>query len=103
MTKEEAYQEVSRMYPNMSEDGKWTQVSIMLNGDILVDERGPNVSPTEELLRLVLERAKAWLLEELPTIFEKVVIFFDDLINSLPEWAKKGIKYAIQFFINYFN
>ena len=103
MTKEEAYEEVSRMYPGMSEDGKWTQVSVMLNGADVISKQGPNVSPTEDLLRLVLEKAKEWLFEVLPDVFMRVVDFINDLMDSLPEWAKKGIQYAIKVIINYFN
>ena len=102
MTKEEAYQEACRMYPNMSEEGKWTQASVILNGGIIIDEN-PDVKPTEDLLRLVLEKAKEWLYEKLPDIFAKVAGFFNDLIESLPQWAKNGLQQIFKFIVNYFN
>lgn len=102
MDKDELFKELKTNHPDWTDEQVWTNVSVMLSGEEAVTAAGPNVSPTEDLLRVVLEKAKEWLLETLPEIFLKVAEFFDDLISSLPNWAQKGLSYIFKMIVNHF-
>ena len=101
MKKEELYRELKTKHPEWSDLQIWTQVSIMMQDDV-ISQLGPNANPTVEIMRVVLEKAKIWLFDVLPDIFAKVVGFFNELIDSLPEWAKNGIMYALKLATHYF-
>lgn len=103
MDKEQLFKDLKEKHPDWSDEQIWTNVSVMLAGEDAVIIAGPNPAPSEDLLRTVLEKAKEWLLETLPDIFAKVADFFTELIDSLPEWAKQGIRYAFKLIVNYFN
>ena len=102
MTDEELYAELKRINPTWTDEQIWTQISIMKStGEHLNDHPACEVS--EDVLKIILEKAKDWLFNKLPDIFEQVYTFFDDLIESLPDWAKQGIKYAIKLIGQYYR
>ena len=103
MSKEELFRDLKAKHPDWSDEQIWTQVSIMLSGAETVSAGGSNVNPTEEIIRIVLEKAKEWLFEVLPDIFMKVADFFTELIDSLPDWAKNGLSYAFRLIARYFG
>lgn len=103
MTKEELFDQVKAENPSMTDEQIWTLVSIRSNAAEVITEGGPDIKPTEELLRLVLEKAKNWLLEVLPDIFFKVVDFFNDLFDRLPDWAKGIVKNGMTYFFRMVN
>mgnify|MGYP003308097811 CR=1 FL=1 len=95
MDKQEVFEKVKAQHPDWTDDQIWTQVSIVISADPVIEKQGPDVT-VETVLRAVLEKAKEWLMRELPAIFAKVVKFFDDLIDRLPEWAREGLRYVIR-------
>ena len=103
MEKEQLFKELKGKHPDWSDEQIWTTVSVMLSGSEVITTTGPDSTFTEDLFRTVLDKARQWLLETLPEIFEKVADFFTELIDSLPDWAKQGIKYAFKLIVNYFN
>lgn len=103
MNKEQLFKELKGKHPDWSDEQIWTNVSVMLSSSETITTSGPDVAYSEDLLRTVLEKAKEWLLETLPEIFAKVADFFNELLESLPNWAKQGIKYAFKFIVNYFS
>lgn len=100
MTKEEIYNRIKKYHPDWSEEQIWTQVSVELNAEDVISQN-PEIRPSEELFRLILEKAKEWLFEILPDIFEKVANYFVDLLDRLPEWAVNGLEYVYEFIKNY--
>lgn len=106
MTKEELFKDLKAKHPDWSDEQIWTQVSIMISAgapDGPISRGGADVNPTEEIIRIVLEKAKEWLFEVLPDIFMKVADFFTELIDSLPDWAKNGLSYAFRLIARYFG
>lgn len=103
MDKEQLFKELKGKHPDWSDEQIWTNISVMLSSSETITTSGPDVAYSEDLLRTVLEKAKEWLLETLPEIFAKVADFFNELLESLPNWAKQGIKYAFKFIVNYFS
>lgn len=103
MDKQQLFNELKEKHPDWSDEQIWTTISVMLSSEDAITASGPGTTYSEDLLRTVLEKAKEWLLETLPDIFVKVADFFNDLLDSLPDWAKQGIKYAFKLIVNYFN
>ena len=103
MNKELLFKELKEKHPDWSDEQIWTNISVMLSSGDAITASGPNTTFSEDLLRTVLEKAKEWLLETLPDIFMKVADFFNELIDTLPDWAKQGIKYAFKLIVKYFN
>lgn len=97
MDKQIIFDRVKAKHPDWSDDKIWTQVAVEIQGEIVIDEN-PNGNFQDVLLQ-VLAKAKEWLLEKLPEIFVKVADFFDNLLNSLPEWAKKGIQKGLEYIL----
>lgn len=103
MDKEQLFKELKEKHSDWSDEQIWTNVSVMLSSAEAITDGGTDTTYSEDLLRTVLDKARQWLLETLPEIFEKVADFFTELIDSLPNWAKQGIKYAFKLIVNYFN
>lgn len=97
MDKQFIFERIKAKHPDWSDDKIWTQVAVEIQGEIIVD-KNPNGN-FQDILLQVLEKAKEWLLEKLPEIFAKVVDFFDNLLNSLPEWAKNGLQKGFEYIL----
>ena len=103
MTKEELYEQVKRTNPTWTDEQIWSQVSVMISSEEAISSEGPNCVMSQDLLRNILEKAKDWLFNVLPEIFEKVYTYIDNLISNLPDWAKDGLKYIFKFIGQYLN
>ena len=103
MTKEELYEQVKRTNPTWTDEQIWSQVSVMISSEEAISSEGPNCVMSQDLLRIILEKAKDWLFNVLPEIFEKVYTYIDNLISNLPDWAKDGLKYIFKFIGQYLN
>ena len=90
------------MHPDWSDDQIWTNVSVQMNAQDVISAAGADVSPTVELIRIILEKAQKWLMEVLPEIFERVAEFFVELLSTLPDWAQRGIQYIFELIRTYF-
>ena len=102
MTKEDFFQQIKTLHPDWSDDQIWTNVSVQMNAQDVISAAGADVSPTVELIRIILEKAQKWLMEVLPEIFERVAEFFVELLSTLPDWAQRGIQYIFELIRTYF-
>lgn len=102
MTKEDFFQQIKNLHPDWSDDQIWTNVSVQMNAQDVISAAGADVSPTVELIRVILEKAQEWLMEVLPEIFERVAEFFVELLSTLPDWAQRGIQYIFELIRTYF-
>lgn len=102
MTKEDFFQQIKTLHPDWSDDQIWTNVSVQMNAQDVISAAGTDVSPTVELIRIILEKAQKWLMEVLPEIFERVAEFFVELLSTLPDWAQRGIQYIFELIKTYF-
>ena len=102
MTKEELFAQIKKEHPDWTEEQIWTQVSILISAENEV-ANDSNVNPTEEFIKLVLEKAQEWLIEVLPHIFFFFSKFFAHLLERLPDWFHKGISYVYDCITKYFK
>ena len=92
----EKYDYFKNLHPDWSDEQIWAAVSICLQAENEVDKRGEKVSPSDsDLIKAVLDGARKWLAEVLPSVFVKVSAFFDRLLSTISEWVQKGLTYAI--------
>lgn len=91
------YKRLKDEHPDWSEAKLRTQEAVEASAQAVISEEGPAVKITERILEMILQRAKRWLMEKLPEIFAQVAEMFAQLIDTLPDWAQKGISYVIDF------
>lgn len=83
-------------HPEWSEEQIWTAVSLDMESDRVIDEKGSDVDPNDpDMIKEVLDGAREWLSEVLPDIFAKVAKFFDKLLTTIGEWVQKGLSYVV--------
>jgi hypothetical protein len=91
------FDEFKSKHPEWSDEQIWTAVSIDMQSDTTIEEKGKDVNPNDpDILKQILIGAKKWLQDVLPVIFEKIKAFFEDLISSFEKWVKKGIDYILE-------
>lgn len=101
------YERIKSQHPDWSEDQIWTAVSLELQSEAVIDKKGP-IDPEEEesIIEEIIRGAEGWLESVLPQVFDRVRVFFDDLLDNLAAWIQKGIQkgieYILQFLNNYF-
>lgn len=90
------YKFYKQMHPEWSDDQIKTAISIDLSADNEITRAGANVDPNDpNLIRNIIEGARAWLAEVLPQVFERVKNFFDKIISTLASWVQKGLQYVV--------
>lgn len=84
-------------HPEWSDEQIWTAVSLDMESDKVIDEKGADVDPNDpDMIKEVLDGARKWLSEVLPDIFAKVAKFFDTLLTTIGEWVQKGLSYVVE-------
>lgn len=84
-------------HPEWSDEQIWTAVSLDMESDKVIDEKGADVDPNDpDMIKEVLDGARRWLSEVLPDVFAKVAKFFDTLLTTIGEWVQKGLSYVVE-------
>ena len=84
-------------HPEWSDEQIWTAVSLDMESDKVIDEKGAYVDPNDpDMIKEVLDGARRWLSEVLPDVFAKVAKFFDTLLTTIGEWVQKGLSYVVE-------
>lgn len=100
----EKYNQIKAKHPEWSDDQIWTAISLDMQTDTVISEKGEDVDPNDpDVISSILSGARTWLKEVLPNIFAKVSQFFDKLITTIGEWVQKGLTYvvdAISYLLN---
>ena len=90
------YDEMKAKHPDWSDEQIWTAISLDMEADKVIDEKGADVNPDDpDIIKEIIIGAKRWLSEVLPQIFERVRNFFDKLITTIGTWVQKGLSYVI--------
>lgn len=90
------YDEMKAKHPDWSDEQIWTAISLDLEADKVIDEKGSDIDPGDpSIIEQILIGAKKWLSEVLPQVFEKVCKFFDRLITTIGDWVQKGLQYVV--------
>lgn len=89
------YDYYKKLHPEWSEEQIWIAVSLNLEGEKTVDSNKDVDIHDPDVIKGILEGARNWLKEVLPSIFVKVARFFEDLISNLGQWVQKGLEYVL--------
>lgn len=88
----ERFERIKAKHPDWSDEQVWTAVAIGLEQDKTLDSTPEDLNPNDPIIwSEIIQRAKNWLNEVLPMIFEKVKELFTNLLNKLKEWVAKKI------------
>lgn len=97
MDEQSRYVYYKQLYPDWSEEQLWTAVSIDEQAKITLKEGGKDINILDsDIINRILIKARAWLADVLPQIFERVQRFFDDVLTSIASWAQRGLQYVIE-------
>ncbi len=84
-------------HPEWSDEQIWTAVSLDMESAKVIDERGEDINPNDpDLISSILNGARNWLKNVLPTIFAKVAQFFDKMLSTIETWISKGLNFVIE-------
>lgn len=102
-TQNEKFSRIKAQHPNWSDEQIWTAISLDMETDNVIEERGANVDRNDPIiLREILGRAQEWLKEVLPAIFEKVKTLFVQIFQKISEWAVVNWNRILEFVGKYF-
>ena len=92
MNKNERFDRIKAKHPDWSDDQIWMAVSIDMETDATIDQKKENVNPNDPVIwKTIVTKAKDWLHEVLPVVFEKVKEIFAALLNRLKEWIAENV------------
>lgn len=98
----EKYDEMKSAHPEWSDEQIWTAVSLDMEADKVIEDRGADVDPNDpDIIEEIIKGAMEWLDAVLPIIFEKVKAFFQNLLLTIGDWVRRGIEYIFEY-INIF-
>lgn len=90
------FNEYKAKHPDWSDEQIWTAISLDMETDVVIDKKGANVDPNDpDVIKEILVGARNWLETVLPRVFEKVRVFFDNVINTLASWVQKGLEFVV--------
>lgn len=90
------------IHPDWSDEQIWTAVSLDMEADKVIENRGADVNPNDpDIIEEIIKGAMEWLDSVLPIIFEKVKEFFQNLLSTIGDWVRRGIEYIFEY-INIF-
>lgn len=92
MNKNERFDRIKAQHPDWSDEQVWMAVSLDLQQDATIDQEGDDIDPNDPAIwKTIVTKAKDWLHEVLPVVFEKVKDIFTELLNRLKEWIAENI------------
>lgn len=91
MNNNERFDRIKAKHPDWSDDQVWMAVSLDLQQDATI-EQNKDVDPNDpNIWKTIVTKAKGWLQEVLPVVFEKVKEVFNTLLNRLKEWIAENV------------
>lgn len=91
-------------HPEWSDEQVWTAISLDMETDRVIEIKGSDVTPDDPtIIKEIINGAKKWLSDVLPQVFERVKSFFDNLINTIGAWVKKGLEYVVDLIDQMFS
>ena len=100
----EKYDEIKAAHPNWSDEQIWTAVSLDMEADKIIEDRGEDVDPNDsDIIEEIIKGAMEWLDAVLPVIFEKVKALFQNLLSTIGSWIKRGLEYIFEYINTYFQ
>lgn len=95
--KNERFERIKAKYPDWSDEQIWMAVSIDMSQDVTIEQKGGDIDPNDpQIWESIIGKAKEWLSEVLPAIFEKVKEVFANLLNKVKEWISDNLPIIIE-------
>lgn len=92
------YQKIKEKHPEWSDEQIWTAVSLDMQADVVINEKGDDISINDpDIIEGIIRGAMEWLDEVLPVVFEKVRALFSNLLQNLGNWIRKGLDYVMEY------
>lgn len=93
----ERFERIKAMHPDWSDEQIWIAVSIDLQQDQTIRQQG-DIDPNDPVIwEIIIRKAKDWLQEVWPVVFEKVKEIFAGLLNKIKEWISNKIPVVIDW------
>ncbi|MCR4812804.1 MAG: hypothetical protein K5867_09475 [Bacteroidales bacterium] len=93
----ERFERIKAKHPDWSDEKIWMAVSLDMETDETIERGGKNIDANDpHIWETIISRAKEWLSEVLPVIFEKVKEFFTNVLNQIREWISKNIPVVME-------
>ena len=74
MENNSVYQRIKEKHPDWSDEQIWTAASLDMQADVVIDQKGKDVSVNDpDIMEMIIRGAMDWLDEALPLIFENNV------------------------------
>ena len=98
-TKEQLFEEIQATHPEWSDEQVWTQVSVRLIGEEVIDKSDGGI--TDSIIDAIFEGARRWLIDNLPAIWESVRDWFSDMLIKAYNWFReRGLAFLYDLFTN---
>lgn len=92
------FEEIKALHPTWSDEQIWTAISLNMEADNVIEKKGANITMDDpDIFKEIITGAKNWLEAALPVIFEKVSWLFDQLLQNIASWIKKGWAYITDY------
>ena len=94
----EKFDKMKSAHPDWSDEQIWTAVSLDMEADKMIDDKGDDFDPSDpDIIEELIKGAMEWLDEVLPVIFEKVRSLFQNLLSTIGSWIKRGLEYIFEY------
>ncbi len=91
MINNERFDRIKAKHPDWSDEQVWMAVSLDMQQDTTIDQN-KDVDPKDpNIWETIVIKAKGWLQEVLPVVFEKVKEFFNTLLRRIREWIEENV------------
>ena len=88
----EKFERIKAKHPDWSDEQIWTAVSIDMQQDATISQKGEDIDPNDpKIWETIISKAKDWLEEVLPIVFERVKDFFNRLLTNVKNWISEHI------------
>ena len=86
MNKEKIFKKVSAEHPEWTAEQVWSKVAIEIQADEAI-ENNKDLDPNDPgIWKSIITKARDWLKEIMPVIYEKVKEIFSTILQKLKEW-----------------
>ncbi len=93
----ERFERIKAKHPDWSDEQIWMAVSIDMQQDATIEKEGDDIDPNDpNIWEVIITKAKDWLSEVLPIVFEKVKEVFTNLLNQIKEWVSENLPIIIE-------
>ena len=93
----ERFERIKAEHPDWSDEQIWTAVAIQLQTSATIDNGDKDIDPNDPTFwEEIISKAKDWLKEVWPVIFEKVKEVFANLLIKIREWIDNNLPVIIE-------